>query len=185
MKGTARGAFACAAAIAASLLVVGAGTARAVPKPPPKFWSENRCERVVLDVYGYGSRIHGGLGLPTGDGHGFHPSQAVCVASGGPRTCRWTSGHRVRLSAQFRVIARSPLNGGVIRSWTLATRAGRNLTPIRHHAGDQYAGWPPDFYMSKVALLATNATAARFRFLATPFASRARQAERTVRCSGR
>ena len=81
-------------------------------------------------------------------------------------------------------MARSPLNGGVIRSWTLATRAGRSLTPIKHHAGDRYVGWPADFYMSRVDLLATNATAARFRSLVATVVRRARRAERTLDCSG-
>ncbi|MDP9286043.1 MAG: hypothetical protein M3P41_13975, partial [Actinomycetota bacterium] len=60
------------------------------------------------------------------------------------------------------VFTRSRLGGGIVRSWTLATRGGHGLVPVRHHAGDQYVGWPPDFYMSSVKLLATDATQARF-----------------------
>jgi hypothetical protein len=111
------------------LLVV--GSAGAVPKPPPKFWSPARCERVLLGVYA-------GRAFPTGDGHHFGIAQAICVGSGGPHACRWTTGHRSRLYAEFTVFTRSRLNGGVVRSWTLATRAGSGLVPVARHAGDRF-----------------------------------------------
>ena len=165
------------------LLVV--GSAGAVPKPPPKFWSAARCERVLLGIYGYSSRVStGGFALPTGDGNAFHTGQAVCVASGGPIACRWTAGHRVRLYSVFTVFARSPLNGGVARSFTLATRTSPGLVKVVHHAGDQYAGWPADFYMSKTRLLATNASPARFRSTVAPIAARTAQKENATGCTG-
>ena len=156
--------------------------AGAVPKPPPKVWSPARCERGLTGVYG-GPTF--GFPLPTGDGHSFHIDQAICVGSGGPHACRWTIGHRSRLYTEFKVFARSRLNGGVVRSWTLATRAGHGLVPVAHHAGDQYAGWPPDFYMSRVELLATDATPARFRWIVAPFAARVAQQENATGCTAR
>ena len=86
--------------LAATLLLCGLGllvpgSAGAVPKPPPKFWSPGRCERVLLGVYG-GPTF--GFPLRTGDGHNFHVAQAICVGSGGARACRWTTGHHSPLS---------------------------------------------------------------------------------------
>ena len=34
------------------------------------------------------------------------PRQVLCVGTGGPSACRWTSGHRVRLYSEFTVFAR-------------------------------------------------------------------------------
>ena len=68
------------------LLVI--GSAGAVPKSPPKFWSPARCERVML-------------ARPLAP-----PRQVLCVASGGSSTCRWTSGHRTRLYSEFTVFTR-------------------------------------------------------------------------------
>ena len=153
-----------------------AASASAVPKPPPKFWSSTRCERVLLGVYAR-------RGLPTGDGHHFGIAQAICVGSGGPHACRWT-GHRSRLYAHFTVFTRSDLNGGVVRSWTLATRADSGLVPVARHAGDQYEGWPPDFHMSRVKLLATETSPARFRSIVAPLAARVTQQENASGCTG-
>lgn len=164
-----------------SLGLLVSGWAGAVPKPPPKFWSPGHCEQVLLGVYG-GPTF--GFPLPDGDGHNFHIGEAICVGSGGPPACRWTTGHRSRLYAEFRVFARSRLNGGVVRSWTLATRVGHGLVPVSHRAGDQYAGWPPDFYMSRTNLLATHATVARFRSIIAPIATRAAQQENATGCTG-
>ena len=172
------------------------GWAGAAPKPPPQFWSAGRCERVLLGVYGYSPRLappsvrhqlsgaSGGFPLPTGDGNSFHVGQAICIGSGGPLACRWTTAHRARLYSEFSVFTRSPLNGGAVRAWTLATRAGHGFAPIAHHAGDQYAGWPPDFFMSRVGLLAAHATAARFRTIVAPITARLIQQETTTSCSG-
>jgi len=166
-----------------SLGLLVSGSAGAVPKPPPKFWGVSRCEHVLLGVYGYASPVvPAGYGLPTGDGHSsFHPDRAICVGSGGPHDCRWTSGHRFRLYSQFTVFARSP-GGGVVRSWTLATRAGPGLSPVRHHYGNH--GWPPDFYMSRVKLLATDATPERFHSIVAPLAARVARQENATGCTG-
>ena len=119
----------------------------------------------------------GGFPLPDGNGHRFHIAQAICVGSGGPPACRWTAGHRSRVYSEFTVFTRSPLNGGVVRSWTLATRAAHGLVPVQPHGGDKYVGWPPDFYMSRARLLTTDATPARFRSIVAPIAARLRQQE--------
>ena len=172
--------------LAATLLLCGLGllvpgSAGAVPKPPPKFWSPGRCERVLLGVYG-GPTF--GFPLRTGDGHNFHVAQAICVGSGGARACRWTTGHHSRLYSEFRVFTRSRLNGGIVRSWTLATRGGDGLVPVGHHAGDQYAGWPPDFYMSSVKLIARDATLARFRSITASIVARLTQQNNATGCRG-
>jgi len=174
-----------AAVVLCSLGLFVVGSAGAVPKPPPKFWSPARCEGTLLGVYGYASRFGGaGHPLPTGDGHYFHVGQAICVGSGGAHACRWTAGHRARLYSEFRVFTRSPLNGGVVRSWTLATRAGHGVVAVAHHGGDQYAGWPPDFYMSRVKRLATDVTPARFRTLVAALAARVAVQENATGCTG-
>jgi hypothetical protein len=162
------------------LVAPAAASAGAVPKPPPKFWSPGRCERVLLATSGG----PGGFPLPDGSGHGFHLAQAFCVGSGGSLACRWTTGHRSRLYSTLRVFTRSPLNGGVVRSFTLGTRAGQSLVPVQPRGGDQYAGWPPGFYMSSTTLLATDATAARFRSLVAPMAARLAQQENATACTG-
>jgi hypothetical protein len=76
------------------------------------------------------------------------------------------------------------LGGGIARTWTLATRDGDGLVPIAHHGGDQYAGWPPDFYMSSVKLIAHDATLARFRSIVAPIAARLMQRESATGCTG-
>jgi hypothetical protein len=172
------------------LLVCGIGlwlaaSAGAVPKPPPAFWGAARCERVVLGVYGYASHhAPGGFALPTGDGHAFHVAQAICVGHGTAHECRWTAGRQARLYSVFTVLARSPLDGGVVRSFTLATRTGDGRVKITHHAGDQYAGWPADFYMSRVELLATGATPRRFHSIARPIVSMLEREEKATGCAG-
>lgn len=166
-----------------SLVPVAAASAHTAPKPPPKFWSVARCEQTVLRAYVIGGRPMR-FGLPTGDGHVFGVAQRVCAGSGGARACRWTAGHRSRLYSEFRVFTRSPLNGGVGRSFTLATRAGHGFVKIVHRYGDQYVGWPADFYMSSVKRLATDATAARFRSLVAPLAARVAQQENAGGCIG-
>ena len=156
--------------------------------PPPKYWSVGRCERVLLDIYGYGSRVPGaGEGLSTGQpgrAEGFHPSQVICVGSGGSRACRWTTGHRARLFAEFTVFARSPGNGGVVRSFTLATRVRPGYSRAIHHWGNRYIGQPADFYMSRTKLLATHANAARFRSLVAPIVASLTQRANASSCAG-
>jgi len=164
------------------LLLVAAGSAGAgpkpPPKPPPKFWGVGRCER-TLHRYAYGE---GGI---TADGHGFHYGLLVCVGSGGPSDCRWTVGHRARLYSQFKVFTRSLYQGGNVRSLTVATRDGPGLVRQGHHAGDQYVGWPADYYVSpaSVRLLATDASPARFRSLVAPLVTRLTQREDARGCT--
>jgi hypothetical protein len=161
-----------------ALLLCGLGllvpaSAGAVPKPPPKFWSAARCERVMLTQ---------------------HPAvrQVLCVGSGGPTTCRWTSGHRARLYSELtvftrlrqRYVAGAGVVPGVVRSFTLVTRARPGFARIVHHYGDQYAGWPADFFMAHVRLLATHVTPAHFRSIVAPIAARLMQKEKTTSCTG-
>ena len=152
------------------------GSAGAVPKPPPRFWSAARCERVLPEQ-------HPGI------------RQIVCAGSGGPSSCRWTSGHRGRLYSELRVFAwyrqanfsslgMTGLEPGVVRSFTLATRARPGFARIVHHWGDAYVGWPADFFMAHVRLLATNVTPARFRALVVPIAARLMQTEKATNCTG-
>ena len=102
------------------------GSAGAVPEPPPKFWSPARCERAML-------------ARPLAP-----PRQVICVGSGGPPACRWTSGHRTRLYSEFRVFTRYRQTGvrgvglepGVVRSFTLATRARPGFARVVHHWGE-------------------------------------------------
>jgi hypothetical protein len=153
--------------------------AGAVPKPPPKFWSVSRCERVLARDYGF----------PTAEGHRFHVDHAVCVGTGGPHACKWTSDHRSRLYSEFRVFGRSRYIGSIVRSWTLATRRGHGLVGIQHPAGGQVRGprgGPPDFYVSPVSvrLLATSSTPASFRSIVAPIAARVAQQENATRCTG-
>jgi hypothetical protein len=152
-----------------------AASAEAVPKPPPKFWSAAHCEQVL-------PREHPGI------------RHVICVGSGGGSSCRWSSGHRVRLYSELRVFAwyrqanfsslgMHDLEPGVVRSFTLATRARPGFDRIVHHYGDQYAGWPADFFMAHVRLIATHVAPARFRAVIAPFAVRL-QAQKTTNCTG-
>ncbi len=153
------------------LLVV--GSAGAVPRRPPKFWSVARCERVLLS------------GRPL-------IRQVICVANGAPATCRWTSGHRARLYSQFTVFTRNRqryvvgagLEPGVVRSFTLTTRARPGFARIVHHYGDEYAGWPADFFMHHVRLLATHVTAAHFHSTVAPIAAHLVEQEKVANCTG-
>ena len=165
--------------LAATLVLCGlglfvVGSAGAVPKPPPKFWSPAHCVRAMLE-------------RPL-----TPPRQVICVGTGGPPTCRWTSGHRARLYSEFTVFTRyrqgyvpsaGLLEPGVVRSFTLTTRARSGLAPIVHHWGDQYAGWPADFFKGHVRVLATYTTPARFRSLVAPIAVGLTQNE-TTGCTG-
>jgi hypothetical protein len=124
-----------------------------------------------------------------------HPSvrQVLCVGSGGQATCRWTSGHRARLYSELTVFTRlrqryvaaaGVVEPGVVRSFTLATRARLGFDRIVHHYGDQYAGWPADSFMAHVRLLATHVTPAHFHSIVAPIAARLMQEEKAASCTG-
>ncbi len=75
------------------------------------------------------------------DGHEFHVVQAVCVSTGGPLACVWSSDNPTRLYSEFTVYTRSDF-GGVVRSFRLDTRGGHGV-PVRAgptSAGDRHAG---------------------------------------------
>jgi hypothetical protein len=71
---------------------------------------------------------------------------------------------------------------GVVRAFTLATRARPGFARIVHHYGDKYAGWPADFWMAHVRLVATDVPADRFRALVAPRAAPLVQRVKTIRC---
>jgi len=155
------------------LVVLACGSAAAAPPPPPKFWSPARCERVML---------HRPLAPAR---------QVICVGTGGPATCRWTSGHRARLYSEFRVFTRGQvnadgfgLNPNLVRSFTLATRARPGFMRVMDHWGDQYVGWPADFFRGPLTTLATDATAARFRSIVAPIAANLTKRENATGCTG-
>jgi len=167
-------------ALVASLVLgslVAAGAAGAVPKPPPRFWSAARCERVLPEL---------------------HPKafqQVICVGSGGPSSCRWSAGQSTRLYSQLTVFAwvrhanfstlgMHTVEPGVVRSFTLATRARPGFARIVYLGGDAFAGWPPQFYMGRVRLLGTHVNKHAFGgFVAMRVAELAAR-ERTISCTG-
>ena len=156
-----------------SIVLVASGWAGAAPPPPAaKFWTVAHCQR-MLHAHDYV--------LATADGHHFHIGQRICVGTGGPHACRWTSHHRTRLYSKFSVFTRSRYIGGVVRSWTLATRGGHGLVAISH-----LAEGPPAFYMSpaSVKLLARNSTPAHFRSIVAPIAARRTQQTNATGCTG-
>jgi hypothetical protein len=167
--------FPRAAILLFGLVLLMAASAAAAPKPPPEFWSPARCERVLPKQ---------------------HPliRQVICVGSGGPGSCRWTSGERARLyseltvfawyrQANFTSLGMSGLEPGVVRSFTLATRARPGFGRIVHHYGDGYAGWPADFFMGHVRLLATHVAPARFHSTFAPVAARLRHQNEATGCN--
>jgi len=159
--------------------VAASADAATPPPPPPKFWTANRCERTLLRYPDEGGS--------TVDGYGFHVGLAICVGTGGPHACKWTTVQRSRLYSQFTVFSRSRYVGGTVRSFTLTTRGGPGLVANRHHAGDQYVGWPADYYMSPASVrqLATNTTPARFRSIVAPLAAHLTRQENATACTGR
>jgi len=58
--------------------------------------------------------------------------------------------------ANFSSIGMTGLEPGVVRSFTLATRARPGFARIVHHYGDAWVGQPADFYMAQVRLLGTH-----------------------------
>lgn len=152
------------------LVLVAARTAAAKPPPPPppKFWAVERCEHLF-------ARDHG---VTNAQGYGFHLGLTICVGTGGPQACTWASGRR--LYSQFAVFTRSRFIGGVVRSFTLATRAGPGLARI----GPRQRRWPAEFYYSptSVRLLAPDASRAQFRTIVAPLAARLTQQEDATGC---
>jgi hypothetical protein len=63
------------------------------------------------------------------------------------------------LYAEFRVVARSPLNGGVVRSWTLAHASATASCRSRIAAGE-VRRVATDFFVSRTNQLAASAAAA-------------------------
>jgi len=156
-------------------LLVSTSVCAALP-PPPKYWSQAHCERVMSWHFSWST-----------------PRQAVCVGTGGPSACRWQTGHRARLYSEFTVFTRyelthvrgASLEPGVVRSVRLSTRARPGFVPIHRHFGDQYIGWPADFFTTHRRLLATNASPARFRSVVAPIAARLTRQENASGCTSR
>jgi hypothetical protein len=118
--------------------------------------------------------------LTTAAGDYFHAGITICIGTGGPQACRWTAG-RPRVFSQFKVFTRARF-GGIVRSFTIATRAGHGLIRIGHHAEDNNA----DFYMDPVSvqLLAPSSTPARFHTIVSPLAAALTRQENTAACTG-
>jgi hypothetical protein len=158
--------------------LVAAGAVAAVPKPPPRFWSADRCERVLPEL---------------------HPKafqQVICVGSGGPSSCRWSDGRSARLYSQLTVFAwvrhanfstlgMHTVEPGVVRSFTLATRARPGFTRIAYGGGDAFAGWPPQFYMGRVRLLGAHVNKHAFGGFVAMRVAKLAARERTTSCTGR
>jgi hypothetical protein len=162
--------------VLSSILLLQAGSAGASkpPAPPPKFWSSTRCERVMLTQ---------------------HPSvtDALCVGSGGTARCRWTSGRHARLYSEFRVFTRlrqryvyrtSAVEPGVVRAFTIATRSRPGFDRVVHHYGDQYVGWPADFFIARIRVLGIHVSPAHFRTFVAPIAAHLVQEEKAAGCTG-
>ena len=129
-------------------------------------------------------------------------AQVLCVPSGESQACRWTAGHRARLYSKFTVLVRyrhasigwvysgghvvvvGRFATGVVRSFTLGTRAQTGLYPVAHRLGDAWVGWPPDFFQGHDRDLATKVTAAYFRSFITPIAAPLLQEANATNCSG-
>lgn len=152
------------------LLAAGWAGAAPLPTPPPKFWTTSGCQQVL--------HTHDDGGL-TAEGYGFHIGLAICVGTGGPRTCTWTPGHHSRLYSEFTVFSRARYIGGIVRSFTLATRAGdgfvRTVFSPRRRV---------DYYMSpaSVRLLFPSSTPASFRSIVAPIVARLKQHENGAGC---
>ncbi len=159
--------------VVVSLLLVSAQWAAAAP-PPPKFWTVSRCEQAFL-AHDYG--------LPTAEGYHFHVGQTICVGTGGPRACEPTADGHSRLYSEFSVFARTHI-GGLVRSFSIDTRAGDGLVPTRRN--DPGGPRRPDFYMSpaSVRLLATKTTPARFKTIVAPQAASLAHEENATGCIG-
>jgi len=157
------------------MLTTASAAAAKIPPPPPKFWSVQRCERVLPEQ---------------------HPAilQLICVGSGDGSTCQWASSRRVRRYSELTVFAwyrhahftslgMKDLEPGVVRSFTLSTRARLGFARIVHHYGDAYLGWPADFYMGHVRLIGTHVGTARFTALVAPLAAEIANQEQAVNCT--
>lgn len=166
--------------VLAAVLAIGglpaAGSAGAVPKPAPRFWSTAHCERVLPEE---------------------HPAirQIVCVGTGGPANCRWASGHGERIYSQLRVFAwyrhanfstlgMTGIEPGVVRSFTLATRARPGFARIVHRSGDPWEGWPPDFFMAYVRLVGTHVNKHAFGAFVAGRVAKLAEREQNVDCAG-
>jgi hypothetical protein len=156
--------------------LVATSSVGAVPKAPSRFWSVAHCEQVLPEE---------------------HPAiiQLICVGSGDASACRWRSDHKVRLYSELTVLAwyrhanftsigMHGLEPGVVRSFTLATRAHPGFVRIIHQYGDAYVGWPADFFMAHVRLVGTHVSKAGFRAFVAPIAVKLAQSEKTTNCTG-
>ncbi len=75
------------------------------------------------------------------------------------------------------------LEPGVVRSFSLATRARPGFARIVHRYGDGTEGWPADFYMAHVQLLGTHVNKHAFgAFVAQPI-TKAHRERITTNCT--
>jgi len=76
------------------------------------------------------------------------------------------------------------LEPGVVRSVMLSTRARPGFVRVLRHWGDQYVGWPAEFFTHHRRLLATHASPARFRSIVAPIAARIERQDEAGGCAG-
>jgi len=74
---------------------------------------------------------------------------------------------------------------GVVRSFALATRARPGFARIVHAYGDEYVGWPADFYMADVRLLGTHVNKHAFGAFVSTRTAKLADNEQTINCTGR
>jgi hypothetical protein len=75
-------------------------------------------------------------------------------------------------------------HNGVVRSFTLATRARPGFHRVVSQWGDRYAVWPADFFKRHVTVL-SSATPAEFRSIVAPVVAHLTQHENAAGCMGR
>jgi hypothetical protein len=120
-----------------------------------------------------------------------HPGirQLICVGSGDGSACRSSGGQHLYSEltviawyrqANFSTLGMRGLEPGVVRSFTLATRARPGFVRIVHLYGDAYVGRPADFYMAHVQLLGTHIGMSRFAAFVAPIAAKLTRAEQTI-----
>jgi hypothetical protein len=161
--------------LCATAALVAAGASSAPRQAVSKwYWTRLACKQ-KLQPPGMNAPAGSGALILTTDHHGFHVAQAVCVGSGGQRTCAWPAGSGSRLYSAFTVYTRSEL-GGVVRSFTLNTQPGHGI-PVPRKSTQ-----PPLAYVSNFKLITTEASPARFTAIVGPIAAQLAQQQNAKGC---
>ena len=85
--------------------------------------------------------------------------------------------------ANFSTLGMTGVEPGVVRSFTLATRARPGFARIVHRYGDAWVGWPADFYMAHVRLLGAHVNKHAFGSFVAPRVARLSQRASTTNCA--